>query len=396
MKTIDKWNDETKEYLKKLAGIYIYGAGNWGRIITKYCILNGIKINGVIVCDTSSNINEIYRVPVIAYTNTYDKNTPIIVAIDKEVGDEVFKMLVEDGWSDIFRVSVEPKCYEGYDFNTNLSYEWYEEELKLLFWLRTKQVLNLDNPRGFNEKIQWIKLRGFTDTMTMLADKCLARNWVKEKIGEQYLVPLLGEWDSVSDIDFEMLPEKFVLKCNHGCAFNYIVNDKSNLDISDVKYRLSEWLGIDYSKCSFEMQYQNIKKKIIAEEYLENENDDLYDYKFWCYNGKVEFIMFLSGRKTGLMMDNYSVNWELLDFTYNYPNSGIIHNKPQRLADMINIAEKLATGFPFVRVDLYLLNDGTIKFGEMTFTPASGMCVWSNADVDVKYGNLFDIIDIEN
>jgi len=250
--------------------------------------------------------------------------------------------------------------------------------------------LNLEQPRTFNEKIQWLKLYGDTPLMTMLADKYRARFWVEEKIGPKYLIPLLGAWKSFDEIEFESLPEKFVLKCNHGCGWNAIIRDKDNINKEELKRNFDKWMKLNYAflKGGFELQYRDISPCIIAEEYLENDAEELFDYKFWCFQGKVEFIMFLSERNSHLRMNNYDREWNLLPFTYNYPNSEKQIEKPDNLDEMISLAEQLAEGFPFVRVDFYRLNNGEIKFGEMTFTPASGICGWSSEEINEKLGNL--------
>ena len=140
-----------------------------------------------------------------------------------------------------------------------------------------------------------------------------------------------------------------------------------------------------------ELQYEEIKPRIIAEEYVENEDNELFDYKFWCFNGNVEFVMFLSQRNDELKMDNFDCDWNKLSFTYDYEQSGNDIPRPSKLDEMLDIAKKLSRGFPHVRVDLYLLNNGDIKFGEMTFTSDSGICNWSDEKVNYKLGNLIKL-----
>ena len=273
-----------------------------------------------------------------------------------------------------------------------LSVSEYEKELKRWYKEKTGEVLDLDNPQTYNEKIQWIKLYGVTPLMITLTDKYAVREWIKQKIGEEYLVPLLGVWDRFEDIDFQQLPQKFVLKCNHGCGWNIIVKDKSQINYMDMRRKIERWLNTNYAYCGgFQLQYKDICPKIIAEEYIENNNGDLYDYKFWCFAGKVQFIMFLSERQKWLRMNNYDKNWNLLPFTYDYPNCEKEIPRPENLDKMIQIAEELAQGFPHVRVDLYRLNDGIIKFGEMTFTSCNGVCNWSDEDINYRLGTLINL-----
>ncbi len=260
--------------------------------------------------------------------------------------------------------------------------DWYVE--------RTGNTLNLNNPQTFNEKIQWMKLYDSTPIKTRLADKYLVRDWVKERIGEEYLIPLLGVWDNFDDINFDELPNDFVLKCNHGCGYNIIVKDKSKLNIKNARKKINNWMNEDFAyKYGLELHYSPIQRKIIAEKYIENGEGDLYDYKFWCFDGKVQYIQFLSERNTnGLKMAFYDTDWNKQDFAYTYPLDEKTMEKPDNLSEMIYLAENLSNGFNHVRVDFYRLNDGKIYFGEMTFTSCSGVSKWQPKNMDLVMGNL--------
>lgn len=265
------------------------------------------------------------------------------------------------------------------------------------WWSRTWQKpFNLSNPQTFNEKIQWIKLFDATPIKTRLADKYLVRDWVKEKIGEKYLIPLLGVYDKFEEIDFDKLPEKFVIKCNHGCAYNIIVKNKSKLDLTEVKAKLDKWMNDNFAYHSMEMHYRDIEPKIIIEKYIENEGtEDLYDYKFWCFDGKVYYIQFLSERNLGgLKMAFYDRNWQKQNFVYSYPLDEKRNSKPNNLQHMIDLAEKLSAGFNHVRVDFYRLNDGKVLFGEMTFTTASGTCKWNDEKINRYFGDLIKLPEL--
>ena len=264
------------------------------------------------------------------------------------------------------------------------------QDLETWYKKATGNRLNLDNPKTFNEKIQWLKLYASTPLKTKLADKFLVRDWVKEKIGEKYLIPLLGVYDKFEDIDFSKLPDKFVIKCNHGCAYNIIVKDKSKLDLDDVKAKLDKWMSENFAfKWGFELQYRDIKPKIIIEKYIENKHSggDLYDYKFWCFNGKVEYIQFLSERNIdGLKSAFYDRKWRKQNFTTSATLDNKTIEKPDNLEEMIKLVETLSKEFNYVRTDLYRLDDGTIYFGEMTFTPASGVSKWTDNNINVYFG----------
>ncbi len=258
--------------------------------------------------------------------------------------------------------------------------------------VKPDEPLNLNNPQTYNEKIQWIKLHGEDPFLTKLADKYAVREWVAERIGEQYLVPLLGVWDRAEDIDFAKLPEKFVIKANHGSGMNIIVTDKEVMDVEAIRHKANGWLLQDFScQTGFEMQYAGIAPRIIAEEYMENEGGDIFDYKFWCFKGKCHYIQFLSERKKHLKMVFFDREWNVMPFVYDHLRNDNPPQRPANLAEMIAISEKLAEGFEHVRVDLYRLNNGTIRFGEMTFTSASGLCRWDPPEWNLKLGKLFEV-----
>lgn len=254
--------------------------------------------------------------------------------------------------------------------------------------------LDLVSPKTFNEKIQWSKLYDSTPLKTRLADKYLVREWVKEKIGEEYLIPLIGVYDKFDDIDFDKLPDQFVIKCNHGCGYNIIVSDKSKLDLKETKEKINKWMSENFAyKNGLELHYRDINPKIIIEKYLENLGaKDLFDYKFWCFNGKMEYIQFLSERKlSGLKMAFYDRKWNKQNFVYSYPLDDKNIARPYNLDLMISLAEKLGEGFNHVRVDFYRMDDGTIYFGEMTFTSCSGYSKWNNNEIDRKLGDLIKL-----
>lgn len=278
---------------------------------------------------------------------------------------------------------------KDYTYYKNLNIEQYPVELKEWFYRCTRQALNLENPQTFNEKIQWLKLYDSTPLKTRLADKYLVREWVNEKIGDEYLIPLLGVWDRFKDINFDKLPNSFVLKANHGCGWNIIVKDKNLFDQEGARVKFDEWMNTNYAFIfGLELHYENIVPKIIAEQYLENAEGDIYDYKIWCFDGKAKYIMFLAERKTGLKMTVLDTEWNVLPVVYSYPRNENEVSRPENSGLMLELAEKLSKGFPHVRVDFYCLNDGTIKFGELTFTSASGTSKWDPPEYNLEFGRL--------
>jgi len=255
----------------------------------------------------------------------------------------------------------------------------------------TGKKLNLKNPQTFNEKIQWYKIYYKNPLFQKLADKYSVREFVKEKIGEKYLNELLGVYNNVKEIDFNKLPNKFVLKCVHGSGYNIIVKDKSKLDVSQVLKTLKKWQSRNFYSKGKEWSYKNIPRKIVAEAFLEDENAVVSDYKFFCFDGKIKFIQVDIERKIHNLRCFYDTDWKKLHFHAEKIafNEGEI-KKPENLTDMIDVVEKLSQNIPFVRVDLYSVKGKTI-FGEMTFYPANGTKDFFPAEMNLIIGSYFNL-----
>ena len=280
----------------------------------------------------------------------------------------------------------------NYNFYKNLRPEQYEKELKIWYKKVNKEDLDLDNPKTLNEKIQWLKLYDSTPIKTLLCDKYLVKNYIKEKIGEQYVIPLLKVWDSYKKITFNFLPNKFVLKANHGSSMNIIVYNKRKYKLKKIRKIAKKWMNINFAfQNGFELQYMNIKPRIMAEKYFDNNKGNLYDYKVYCFDGRVESIAFLSGIKKARRIAYFDSQWNRLKYTDTYPAFKKEIPKPKKLKEMIEISQTLSKGFPFVRVDLYVLNNGDIKFGEMTFTPDSGRIVFSPLKQNRIFGDMIKL-----
>lgn len=273
--------------------------------------------------------------------------------------------------------------------------EDYAETLRKHYRVITGNTLNLEKPRSFNEKIQWIKLNDITPLMTKLTDKYLVRDWVKEKMGEKYLIPILGVWDSFDEIDFNSLPNKFVLKCNHGSDMNLVVKDKNKLDMSEAKRLFDQWMMINYAFVGgrFELQYKDIPRKIIAEEYIEQMDGELVDYKIHVFGGEPRIIQIIGKRdhkKNTAKEAFFDLDWNRRDWMYHtYDAYETAPPRPDSLDDMLQIAKVLGADFRYVRVDLCDIC-GEIKFGEMTFTPASGFGKWEG-DEQYLVGSWIEI-----
>ena len=286
-------------------------------------------------------------------------------------------------------------------FDENISLEDKKKIISHQFKHTHGYEPDLENPKTFNEKIQWIKLYDHNPIYTTLADKYRVRDYIKDKIGEEYLIPLLGVWDNPDDIDFDKLPNKFVLKVNWGSGQNIIVPDKSKLDIKEAKEKLRQWIQPQSNLYfySFEWVYKNIKPKIIAEQYLESlDENSALDYKFLCFGGK-PFLCWVSNKNKDIHERSfYDMDWNMTDIELIEPGKVMPKTpapRPKNLDKMIELAKILSKGFPEVRVDLYLLPNGDIKFGELTFTSAAGYSPWKPASIDRKMGDLIDLSHVK-
>jgi len=277
-----------------------------------------------------------------------------------------------------------------------MSKDKYPKYLKDWYLKRMGKNLNLENPKTFNEKIQWMKLYDSTPEKTRLADKYLVRDWVKEKIGEEYLIPLLGVWDRFDDINFDELPEQFVLKCNHGRGYNIIVKDKSQFNIEEARQKVNQWMEEDFSfRCGLELHYSPIPRKIIAEKFISKISDAIYDYRFFCFDGvcKQIWLDVYSGtpyheRKI------YDENWNELDIQVKWPRHNKDVKKPENFDKMLELAQLMAQGFAMVRVDFYDI-DNKIYFGEMTFTSMSGTGKFIPETEDFRLGEFIQLPKME-
>ncbi len=268
--------------------------------------------------------------------------------------------------------------------------------LKLMFRGEMGKKLNLKNPETFNEKLQWLKLYDRRPEYTDMVDKYKVRQYVADRIGEEYLVPLLGVWSSFDDIDFSKLPNQFVLKCNHDCGSVFICKDKSKFDPSAIRSKFVSALKKNYYFYGREWPYKNVVPKIIAEAYLEDaESKQLRDYKIFTFNGKPKMLFVASDRQSEseeTKFDFFDLDFNRLPFTNGHPNSvsNSLPRKPLRLGKMFELAEKLATGIPHVRVDFYEVN-GKIYFGETTFSHWSGWVRFEPDEWDKKIGDWLEL-----
>ncbi|HFK8175967.1 ATP-grasp fold amidoligase family protein [Clostridium perfringens] len=268
---------------------------------------------------------------------------------------------------------------------------------KIYFKIVLGKKLNLDSPQTFNEKIQWLKLYYFpkSNSVVKCADKYAVRDYIKNKGYENTLTPLIGSWNNTSEIDWDILPKKFVFKCNHGCAYNIVVTNKEKVDKSAIIKQLNTWMKEDFGAFNIELHYSKIKpRKIICEEFL---GENITDYKFFCFNGEPKYIyvsndlihdrqaqigfFYLDGSKMPLTRDDYTDIPEV--------------KLPRFYNEMLEMSKALSKDFPFVRVDFFIANN-RYYFAELTFTPGAGMMPFNPEKYDLEWGKMIDLSSIIN
>jgi|LSQX01.2.fsa_nt_gb hypothetical protein len=267
--------------------------------------------------------------------------------------------------------------------------------IKLQYKSRMGIKLNLDKPKTMNEKLQWLKLYDRNPLYQCLVDKYDVRSYIKENIGEQYLIPLIGVWDRFEDIDLSKLPNQFVLKTTHDSGGVVICTDKSDFNFEAAKKKLNKSLKNNYYYHGCEWPYKNIKPKIICEKYISDEvgSSMVTDYKFYCFDGNVDSVMLCIDREKGdPKFYFFNKEWVLKRYNNrgkNAPQDFTIP-KPNRIDEMFALAEKLSKDIPFVRIDMYC-SDGKIYFGEFTFYPSSGYEKNILEEHQIKLGGLINL-----
>lgn len=261
------------------------------------------------------------------------------------------------------------------------------------YYLKLGRIPNLNSPKRFSEKLQVYKLKYRNPLLTIAADKLGVRNYIMKKGLDDILIKLYKVYDRADDINFDELPQKFILKTTNGSGTNIICVDKNQLNKLETIEQVNIWMNRDMYAAGREWAYKNIEPKIIIEELLEDANnpeDGINDYKFLCFNGEVKYIILDISRFSGHKRNIYDLDWNLLQVGTDKPNINYETQKPENLEDMIKIASKLCEDFPFVRVDLYTVNK-KIYFGELTFYPWTGYIQFTPDDFDYQLGELFKL-----
>ena len=271
-----------------------------------------------------------------------------------------------------------------------------EKYLKLMFRARMGRRLNLKNPQTFNEKLQWLKLYNRKPEYSDMVDKCEAKKYVAERIGEEFIIPTLGVWDSFDEIDFSSFPNQFVLKCTHDSGGLVICKDKANFDIDEARRKINRSLENDYYLWGREWPYKDVLPRIIAEPLLkddatkEGEQECLTDYKLFCFNGVPKIIYISKDKAQNPTTDFFDMEFNHLPIRMRDPNSNFLPEKPEKFDEMKKIAKILSAGIPHLRVDFYCANK-QLYVGELTFYHCSGFAPIQPEEWAQKMGEWIDL-----
>lgn len=264
--------------------------------------------------------------------------------------------------------------------------------LRIHFRLSVGYPLNLKDPKSFNEKLQWLKLNDRHDEYTMMVDKIEAKTYVSSIIGEKYIIPTIAFWDKVEDINWESLPNQFVIKATSDSGGVVVCKNKSELNIEEAKNKLKTLGQRDYTVVSKEYPYKNVKHRYLAEEYMEDESGyELKDYKFFCFDGEPKFLFVATGRQQNdTRFDFFDIDFNHLPVLNGHANADKCPQKPRNYEEMLEVSRKLSKGIPHVRVDLYNIS-GRIYFGELTFFHWSGTTPYEPREWDYKFGEYLNL-----
>ena len=261
--------------------------------------------------------------------------------------------------------------------------------LQLYYFAKFKKPLNLKSPQTYNEKLQWLKLYDRKDVYTTMVDKHEVKKYVADIIGEEYIIPTLAVYDSFDQIDFDALPEQFVLKCTHDSGGLVICRDKARLNKEAARKKLEKSLKNNFYYQSREWPYKNVKPRIIAEQFIEDTTTaELRDYKFFCFDGVAKALFVATERQASeeTKFDFFDMDYNHIDMRHGHPNSAVVPQKPINFEKMRELSEKLSIGFPELRVDFYEV-DGKVYFGELTFFHHGGLVPFEPEEWDYTFGS---------
>lgn len=349
-------------------GVIVFGAGKIGKIITFILELENIPIINCFDNDLSKVNKKLWGKIQCNPPCLMEPVVPVLISVENfNVKNEIKNQCERLGYNKIYDLNIS-ELYRCLDKLPD------KEFLKLQYYLRTNgKILNLEPPKLFNEKIQWLKLYDRNPKYHYLVDKYEVKKYIAQKIGKEYIIKTIGIWNKFDEIDFEKLPHQFVLKCTHDSGSVIICKDKTGFDIKSARDKLEFCRQRDYYKLSREWVYKGLQPRIIAEVYMKDSMEsDLKDYKIFCFNGIPRLIQVDADRFTKHYRNLYTMAWKYIDGYIEYPtNPDKISDMPKQLNEMIRLAKILSEGIPFVRVDFYIINE-RIYFGELTFSHGAG------------------------
>ena len=270
-----------------------------------------------------------------------------------------------------------------------------ETIIKLKYRLKTGKKLDLDNPQTYNEKLQWLKLHDRKPIYTTMVDKYEVKKYVADIIGKEHIIPTIGIYDKFDDINFDKLPNKFVIKCTHDSGGLVICNNKAKLNLKSTRKTINNCLRKNFYWAGREWPYKNVKPRILIEQYMEDPKEkDLKDYKFFCFDGKIGIVLVCTNRPVELEETWLDENFNVIDLREGGHRNRTDLRKPAKFDQMKRVATKLSKNVPHVRVDLYEIK-GQVYFGELTFFPAGGLEQFDDESWNDKLGKLINNIPIE-
>lgn len=380
----------------------IFGAGRFGTK-TGYDFLSAAGIGICCFFDNNITPNTEIRNGIctksIDYLYTNAESIYIFICVSKRFQNEVIKQFNKHNINHFSIIDSEKILHivdsiDGANDDIKKQYAlWYDSELflKRLFKTVVGYDLDFNNPKTFNQKLQWLKLYNCNPNYSNLVDKYRFKQYVSERFGNEYIFETLGLWDKYDDIDFDKLPNRFVLKCTHDSGSVVLVENKNLIDHEKCKEFFDEKLSINYYWAGREWPYKNASRYIICEPYM-CEPDKMIDYKFMCFNGVPKLVFTCTERfeKSGLKVTFFDMDWKRMDFERHYPKSKKNIQKPLNFNKMIEFASKVSENIPFVRVDFYEI-EGKLYFGEMTFFPGGGMEEFTPIEWDYKLGEWIQL-----
>lgn len=387
--------------------VCIFGAGQIGKG-TAYEVIKTAGFHVDFYCDnyvpTGTYVKDDLIVKDIQYLYEHKDDILVFLCVSAQYQKQILEQLGNHNIKDIVILDASD-CYisqimeevDKADDETKKRWHAFYDDVEFLSKVFKKQMgydLNIENPKTYHEKLQWLKLYDRNPAYTQMVDKYAVKKYIEEKVGKEYVVPTLGVYDTFDDIEFEKLPEQFVLKCTHDSGSIVKCRDKNCFDKEKAREILERRLHINYYWSGREWSYKNVKPRIIAEKYLEDDIDEeLRDYKFFMFNGEMKCMFIVTDRNKGFeetRYDFYDEEFNHLNLTCLHPNATVPPHKPKKYEEMCELAQKLSKDIPHVRVDFYEVN-GQVYFGEMTFYHDSGWVHFEPHKWDRIFGDWIDL-----